>query len=58
MYVCTCLPCSYETACEEYIKALEILCSTEEENMSSSHKSINAPVIAFIVNRVSGNDTA
>ena len=39
---------SYESACEEYLKALEMLPSS---TMGSSD-AINAPVIEFIVNRV------
>ena len=51
-----CLPqlaCSYETACEEYIKALKVIQASEDDKKSSPlQKSIQAPVMEFIVNRV------
>ncbi len=47
---------SYEAACEEYLKALELLqaSSTNEKDLGSpTHKSVLAVKIQFIVNRVS-----
>ena len=43
---------SYETACEEYIKALDLLHSPEDSELGPSQKTANAPIINFIVNRV------
>ena len=50
LYLCT---CSYETACEEYIKSLKQLQSAEEDKKTAPlQKSMQAPVMEFIVNRV------
>lgn len=46
---------SYETACEEYLKALEVIQKTgsEQETAGSSASAISAITIHFVVNRVS-----
>ena len=45
--------CSYETACEEYIKSLKQLQAAEEDKKTAPlQKSMQAPVMEFIVNRV------
>ncbi len=41
--------CSYEAACEEYVKALDVLRS---EDRDRPYHSIHAPIVEFIVNRV------
>ncbi len=48
---------SYETACEEYLKALETLqvsVNEKEHGIPSPQKAVLALKIQFIVNRVSG----
>ena len=49
-YACFLTSGSYETACEEYIKALDNL---SPDTGDLSQRKINAPIIEFIVNRVS-----
>ena len=44
---------SYEAACEEYLKALELLQASSANEKDHTHKSILAIKIQFIVNRVS-----
>ena len=47
--------CSYETACEEYLKALEELqkmSAEKEQTGSPSFKSVLAVQMQFVVNRV------
>ena len=45
--------CSYETACEEYIKSLKQLQASEDDKKTAPlQKSMQAPVMEFIVNRV------
>ena len=42
----------YESACEEYIKALEVI-NHSVESGDLVQRTINAPVVEFIINRVS-----
>ena len=40
------------------MKALEMLCADDMDKMSSmTYRSVNAPIMEFIVNRVSGDGT-
>ena len=53
--VCVHVQYSYETACEEYLKALDIIqkTSSEQEAPGSSAAAISAITIHFVINRVS-----
>ncbi len=44
---------SYETACEEYVKALDVI-SHVVDTGDIAQKAINAPIVEFIVNQVRG----